>query len=106
MLKIFPQLKDVQIDYAWGGTLAITANRLPCFRNVSPNVISASGYSGHGVALASYAGQVVGEAILGNKTEFDLLGKLPIKRFPGGEIFRNSLQRVAMTFGALLDRLP
>lgn len=106
MLKIFPQLADAKIDYAWGGTLAITANRLPCFRNVSPNIISASGYSGHGVALASYAGQVIGGAILGDRTELDLLGKLPTRRFPGGEIFRNALQRSAMTFGALLDRLP
>ena len=35
MLEIYPQLADVRIDYAWGGTLAITMNRMPCFTAVA-----------------------------------------------------------------------
>ena len=31
MTEIFPHLKDIRIDYAWGGTLAITMKRLPYF---------------------------------------------------------------------------
>lgn len=31
MLKIYPQLQDARIDYAWGGTLGITVNRMPAF---------------------------------------------------------------------------
>ena len=38
MLKIYPHLADVKIDYAWGGTLAITVNRMPCFARLAPNV--------------------------------------------------------------------
>ena len=60
MLEVYPQLKDVKIDYAWGGTLAITMNRMPCFARPQPNVLSASGYSGHGVALATLAGKLHG----------------------------------------------
>ncbi|NND91116.1 MAG: FAD-binding oxidoreductase, partial [Granulosicoccus sp.] len=52
MLGIFPQLQDVAIDYAWGGTLAITRNRLPSIRRLSPELYSSGGYSGHGLALA------------------------------------------------------
>ena len=29
-----PQLKDVAIDYGWGGTLGITMNRMPAFQKV------------------------------------------------------------------------
>ena len=50
MLEVYPQLKDTPITHAWGGTLAITTNRMPCFARPEPNVLSASGYSGHGVA--------------------------------------------------------
>jgi len=106
MTTIFPQLRDIKIDYAWGGTLAITVNRFPCFRCSGDNLWSASGYSGHGVALATYAGTVLGNALLGDTTEFDLLSSVPINRFPGGARSRGTLQRLAMSFGALVDRLP
>nr|BFE95606.1 hypothetical protein GCM10020185_61420 [Pseudomonas brassicacearum subsp. brassicacearum] len=29
MLKAFPQLKDVKIDYAWTGNFLLTLSRLP-----------------------------------------------------------------------------
>lgn len=53
MLQIYPQLKDTRIDYAWGGTLGITMNRMPHFERMEGNILSASGYSGHGVAMAT-----------------------------------------------------
>ena len=52
MTHIFPQLKDIKLDYAWGGTLAITMTRLPYFTRSDQNILSASGYSGHGVENA------------------------------------------------------
>ncbi|MEM9241891.1 MAG: FAD-binding oxidoreductase, partial [Pseudomonadota bacterium] len=55
MTEIFPHLRDVRIDYAWGGTLAITMKRLPYLKRIAPNMLSASGYSGHGVGNATHA---------------------------------------------------
>ncbi len=52
MLKIYPQLSDLKIEYAWGGTLGITMKRLPFVRRLKPNVLVAAGYSGVGVMLA------------------------------------------------------
>ncbi len=49
MLKVFPQLAGVGIEYAWGGTLAITVNRMPHIGRLPPNIFFAQGYSGHGV---------------------------------------------------------
>ena len=77
MLKIYPQLADTRIDYAWGGTLAITMNRMPCFARPHPNVLSASGYSGHGVALATLAGKILAEAVTGQAEGFDLMASIP-----------------------------
>lgn len=65
MLEVYPQLADARIEYAWGGTLAITVNRMPCFVRAGQNVLSASGYSGHGVAMATLAGKVMAEAAAG-----------------------------------------
>lgn len=105
MLRVYPQLKDVRIDYAWGGTLAITMNRMPCFLRTEPNVLSASGYSGHGVAMATLAGKMLAEATASQSTGFDLLAALPQPRFPGGAGFRWPMLVLAMTWYSLRDRL-
>ena len=105
MARIFPHLADARIDHAWGGTLAITMNRLPCFMALAPNILSASGYSGHGVALATLAGKLLAEAISGQAGRFDLMASLPTLRFPGGPRFRHPLLVLAMTWYSLRDRL-
>ena len=105
MLAVYPQLKGTKIDYAWGGTLAITMNRMPCFNRPRPNVLSASGYSGHGVALATLAGKIMAEAVAGQAGHFDLMASLPQTPFPGGAALRSPLLVLAMTWYALRDRL-
>ena len=102
---LFPQLKDIELTHAWGGTLAITPTRLPLFARTGPDQIAACGYSGHGVALATFAGQVLAETIAGQSGRFDVLSKLPIPAFPGGPAFRAPIMTLAMTWFALRDRL-
>ncbi len=84
MVAVFPQLADARIDHAWGGTLAITANRMPAFQRLAPTVLSVGGYSGHGVALATLAGKLMAEAVAGTAGRFDMLAALPQADFPGG----------------------
>ena len=103
--EIFPQLADVPLTHAWGGTLGITTRRLPLFARVGPQQLTASGYSGHGVALAGFAGQVLAETIAGNAERFDLLSQLPTPSFPGGQSLRSPIMTLAMTWFALRDRL-
>ncbi|WP_126978744.1 NAD(P)/FAD-dependent oxidoreductase [Frigidibacter oleivorans] len=105
MLQVYPDLKDIRIDHAWGGTLAITMSRLPCFLRVAPNILSASGYSGHGVAMAVMAGRLMAEALAGRAERFDVMARLPTPRFPGGRAGRTPLLVLAMTWFALRDRL-
>ncbi len=105
MEQIYPQLKGVRIDYAWGGTLGITMKRLPYFARLAPNVLTASGYSGHGVALATLGGKLAAEAVAGQAGRFDIMAELPAPRFPGGAALRSPLLVLAMVWYALRDRL-
>ena len=105
MCEIFPHLRDVPIDYAWGGTLAITMRRLPYLARVAPNILSASGYSGHGLGTATHAGMLMARAIQGQAEGFDTMAALPIPAFPGGPALRNPLLVLAMSWYALRDRL-
>jgi gamma-glutamylputrescine oxidase len=105
MLEIFPQMKDVAIDHGWGGTLAITMKRLPLFERVSGNILNCSGYSGHGVALATLAGKIAAETVSGQSQRFDLMAKLETPRFPGGTLLRYPMLIAAMVWFSLRDRL-
>lgn len=105
MEEVFPQLRGVRITHAWGGTLAITMTRLPHFARLGPAVLSAGGYSGHGVALATLAGRILAEAVQGQAGRFDLMARLPVPPFPGGLALRHPLLVLAMTWYALRDRL-
>lgn len=105
MAVIFPQLKDIKIDYAWGGTLAITINRMPHFERLAGNILTLSGYSGHGLAMATLAGQIAAEAIAGQAERFDLMANVPSMRFPGGSAMRTPLLALAMLYYSLRDKL-
>ncbi|MEC3860003.1 FAD-binding oxidoreductase [Mesobacterium sp. TK19101] len=105
MLEIFPQLTDVAISHAWGGTLAITAKRLPYLARVGPNILSASGYSGHGVGTAVHSGMLLAEAVRGQSDGFDTMAAIPSIPFPGGPGLRTPLLALAMSWFAMRDKL-
>jgi gamma-glutamylputrescine oxidase len=105
MSVIFPHLKDIAFDYTWGGTLAITMRRLPYLARVGKNILSASGYSGHGVGTATHAGALMAQAIQGQSDGFDTMAAIPTSNFPGGPSLRSPLLALAMTWYSLRDRL-
>lgn len=105
MSQIFPHLRDIRFDYTWGGTLAITMRRMPYLARLAPNILSASGYSGHGVGTATHAGKLMADAIAGQSAGFDTLSRVPAPRFPGGAALRAPLLALAMTWYAMRDRI-
>lgn len=105
MEHMFPQLKGVKIDYTWGGTLGITPTRLPSLMRAAPNILSAGGYSGHGVVHSGFAGKLMAEAVRGQAERFDVFASLPTPRFPGGTLLRAPLLMAAMTWYSMRDRL-
>jgi gamma-glutamylputrescine oxidase len=105
MLKVFPQLADVGIAYAWGGYVDITMSRAPDFGRLAPNVYYLQGFSGHGIALTGMAGRLVAEAIAGQAERFDMFSQLQHRDFPGGPRLRTPALVLAMLWFRLKDLL-
>ena len=105
MLKVFPQLADVRIDYAWSGQVAVTMSRLPHFGRLGANGFFVQGFSGQGVALTQLAGRLLAEAVAGGAERFDVFASLEHRSFPGGELLRRPLLVAGMLYYALRDRL-
>jgi gamma-glutamylputrescine oxidase len=105
MLKVFPQLADVRIEYSWGGEVDITLNRAPHFGRLAPNIYFLQGFSGHGIALTGIAGKLVAEAISGTAERFDVFARIPHANFPGGLALRRPALVLAMLYFRLKDLL-
>ena len=103
--EVYPALKEVAITHAWGGSVAISIQRMPYVREVEPGIWTAGAYSGHGVMLSNYTGRMIAEEFLGGSQQLDLLKQLKITPFPGGAAMRNPLLFLAMTWYSLLDRI-
>ena len=108
MLKVFPQLADVRIDFQWGGMIGIGANRLPQIGRLpgQANVYYAQAYSGHGLNATHLAGQLLAEAIAGQQGGgFDLFARVPHLTFPGGRHLRSPLLALGMLWYRLKELL-
>ncbi|NHH86159.1 FAD-binding oxidoreductase [Cobetia sp. MB87] len=105
MLKVFPQLASVRIDYAWSGTFLMTLNRLPQFGVLNDNVYYAQGYSGHGVTCSHLAGRLISEVMTGRDGRFDAFAGLPHLPFPGGRMLRVPLSAVGAWYYQTRDKL-
>lgn len=108
MLKVFPQLADVRIDYQWGGRIGISANRFPQIGRLSahPNVYYAQGYSGHGLNVTHWCARLLGEAIhAGHSQGFDVFSAVPHLTFPGGRALRAPLLALGMAWYRMKEML-
>lgn len=105
MLKTFPKLEKVKIDYAWTGNFLLTLSRLPQVGRLGSNIYYSQGCSGHGVTYTHVAGKVLAEAISGQAERFDAFASLPHYPFPGGQRFQVPLSALGAMYYNLRDRL-
>jgi gamma-glutamylputrescine oxidase len=105
MLRVFPALDDVALEYVWGGEVDITLNRAPHFGTRDGRVLYAQGYSGHGMALSALAGKLMAEAVAGQAERFDVFSRIPHRDFPGGPWLRTPALVLAMLYYRLRDLL-
>ncbi len=105
MLRVFPQLADARVEYAWGGFVDITLNRAPNFGRLAPNVYFLQGFSGHGIVLTGIAGKLIAQAVAGTAERFDLFARIPHTSFPGGRLLRRPALVLAMLYYRLRDLL-
>ncbi|MBB4817756.1 gamma-glutamylputrescine oxidase [Pseudomonas alcaligenes] len=105
MLKTFPQLKNVKIDYAWTGNFLLTLSRLPQVGRIGDNIYYSQGCSGHGVTYTHLAGKVLAEALRGQAERFDAFASLPHYPFPGGRLFQVPFSAIGAWYYSLRDKL-
>jgi glycine/D-amino acid oxidase-like deaminating enzyme len=81
MHAVFPQLQGVRIDYCWGGTVDLTADRLPR-AGEHDGLYYAMGYSGHGTQMSTYMGTIMAE-VIGGRPEANIWRELDWPAIPG-----------------------
>ncbi len=105
MLKVYPQLKDVKIDFQWGGKIGIVPNRVPTVGKVADNVFYSQGYSGHGVCATHTMGEIMADAIGGTLERYDLFANIDHIRIPGSTWFGNQMIALGMMYYKIRDAL-
>ena len=105
MRKVYPQLKDVRIEYQWGGKIGIVLRRIPTVGRINDNVYYCQGYSGHGVCASHVMGEVMADAVTGTMERFDLFDGMTHFRIPGTQWFGNQIIALGMLYYKMKDRL-
>lgn len=103
MLKVFPELEDLRIDYAWGGNVAVTIYRIPQLGKLTENIFYSQGYSGHGVGPTHMAAKVIANAISNEWDMIDTLSRIKHIQLPGGKWFSSPAMALGMFFYRLQD---
>jgi len=86
---LFPVLRDVAIDYRWGGPVSVNLDMTPEIGFIGDErIIYANGCIGHGVSMTHLNGRTIADLILEKST--DLTGSWFINRkaipWPGGPV--------------------
>ena len=105
MLKVYPQLEGVRIDFEWGGKIGIVLNRIPAMGRINENVYYSQGYSGHGVNATHVMGEIVADAITGTMEKFDLFANAKHFRIPGSQWMGNQIIALGMLYYKMKDLL-
>ena len=105
LARLYPRLKDIRIDYAWGGTIGVPLIRVPVVGRLAPNVLYCQGYSGHGVNVTHLAGKILADAVAGMMEQFDLFAKIRPVVVPGAHTLRKPMVALGVLYYAIRDRL-
>lgn len=105
LLRIYPQLDSVGLDYAWGGTIGVPLNRVPQLGRITPNVFYCQGYSGHGVNVTHLAGKILADAVAGTVEHFDLFANVKPLVVPGAHLLSKPMVALGMMYYQIKDRL-
>lgn len=103
MLKTFPYLSGVKIDYAWGGPMACSANLFPQIGTLSgrPNAFYVQGYSGFGVTPSHIVCKVLAEGMSEGSARYDLMSSIPHLRILGKDAMRRGIMSAAKSWHQL-----
>ncbi len=105
LLRVYPQLKDVRVDFEWGGKIGVVLNRVPALGRINNNVYYCQGYSGHGVSATHVMGEIMSDAVAGTLERFDLFANTKHFRLPGSQWMGNQVIALGMLYYKMKDRL-
>ena len=103
--KIFSTLKNVKVEYTWGGNFLLTLTRIPQFGRIGNNIYYAQSYSGHGVTTTNLAGKLLAEELKGQAERFNAFDNLPHYYFPGGRLLSVPYTVLGAWYYGLRDKL-
>ena len=102
MHRLFPQVRDVPIQFRWSGRIALTMNSMPHYHEPEPGLCILLGYNGRGIAMATRLGQELAKAITISGHEMPW-GPSPIRRYPLHSLRRIYIN-VGVTYYAMQDK--
>ena len=82
MIEVYPQLRNTKVEFVWGGTLDFAFDIMPHAGQMD-GIYYAVGYAGHGVAMATLQGHLMGQRIAGQEPENPFEG-IPFPSAPLG----------------------
>ncbi len=103
MLRVYPQLEGVSINFAWDGQMGIGINRTPQLGKIADNVYYIQAYSGHGVAPTHMMAKIMAEHINDETDRFNIMAKIRHWPFPGGRFLRRPGMAIGMLYFKALD---
>lgn len=105
MLKVFPDLKESEIEFGWGGMIGIVINRLPQLGRIGDNVYYAQGYSGHGINQTHIISEILADAIAGQMEDFDVYAKAKHFKIKAPRWVGNNMIALGMLYYRMQDYL-
>src|SRR6185295_7500903 len=99
MLRAFPQLEGVAIEYAWTGTMGYALHKMPQIGELAPGYWLAGAFGGHGLNTTAMRGDMIARAILDGDDRWRLFSSYELV-WAGGPLGRAAAQAVAWTMRA------
>jgi glycine/D-amino acid oxidase-like deaminating enzyme len=81
MVRVYPQLAETPVEYVWGGTLDFAFDQMTHVGE-QDGVVYILGYAGHGVAMATYLGKTVAEALMAGTVKDHPFAAFPFPSIP------------------------
>lgn len=70
--RVYPQLGDIGIEYAWSGLMGYARHKMPIVGEIRPGLFAATAFGGHGLNTTAAAGLAIADAITGSKERLAL----------------------------------
>ena len=100
---VYAQFNNLELDYLWGGQIAVTQDHLPHIHQPLPGVIAGLGCNGRGVAMSTVMGRLLAETVLGKDVKDLPIPVVPIKAYPFHRFHRVGI-KLAVAWKEFQDR--